>query len=192
MKLVLGIGNIGKEYEETRHNSGFMALDELAQKYNTSITKKEFNAYTSNIEINNEKIILVKPTTMVNLSGQALMSIMLFYKIKKEDIIIVYDDMDILPGHIKLAKKGTSAGHNGIKSIIEYLNSDVFFRIKIGIGRDKYNKISYVLGKPEDKIEYNLWKDGIILASQAVEMIINKSFDQAMNKYNTKDHGKTK
>lgn len=186
MKLVLGIGNIGSQYEDTRHNSGFMCIDTLARRYNTIVNKKEFNSLVGHIVINNEKLILVKPTTMVNLSGQSLLSVMLFYKIKKEDIIIAYDDMDILPGHIKLAKKGTSAGHNGIKNIIEHLNSDEFFRIKIGIGRDKYNKINFVLSKPEDKIEYNLWHDGITKASDAIEMIIKTSFDKAMNKYNTK------
>lgn len=190
MKIVLGIGNVGEEYVDTRHNSGFMAIDILAGKYNTKVDKKEFNSLIGKIEINKEPIILVKPTTLVNLSGQSLKSVMLFYKVKKEDIIIVYDDMDILPGKIKLSKKGTSAGHNGIKNIIEYLNSDEFMRIKIGIGRDKFHKISFVLSKPTDKIEYNLWHDGILCASEAVEYIINHSFDLAMNKYNTREHAK--
>ena len=190
MKIVLGIGNIADEYVDTRHNAGFMAIDELAKRYQTSVDKKEFNSYIGKIEINKEQIILVKPTTLVNLSGQSLKSVMLFYKVKKEDVIIIYDDMDILPGKIKLAKKGTSAGHNGIKNIIEYLNSDEFMRIKIGIGREKMNKINYVLTKPTDKIEYNLWHDGIIKSCDAVEHIINHSFDSAMNKYNTRDHAK--
>lgn len=189
MKLVLGIGNIGKQYEDTRHNTGFQVVEYLAKKYNSEIIKEEFKSLTTKIDINNETIILVKPTTLVNLSGQSLMSMMLFYKIKKDDIIIVFDDMDILPGNIKLVFKGSSAGHNGIKNIIEILNSDEFKRIKVGIGRSKFNKINYVLGKPDNKEEYDKWKEGIIKASDAIEYIIKNSFEKAMNKYNTKQHG---
>ena len=188
MKIVLGIGNIGKQYDDTRHNTGFKVLDLLAKKYDTEINKEEFKSLTAKIEINEEKILLVKPTTLVNLSGQSLMSTMLFYKVKKEDILIVYDDMDILPGNIKLALKGSSAGHNGIKNIIEVLNSDEFKRIKVGIGRSKYNKINYVLGKFEGE-EYKLWNEGINKACEAIEYIFNNSFDKAMNKYNVKNHG---
>ena len=185
MKLVLGIGNIGYQYEDTRHNTGFKVLDKFASKYNTSISKEEFKSMTTRIEINNETILLIKPTTLVNLSGQSLLSNMLFYKIKKEDILIVYDDMDIQPGKIKLSRSGNSAGHNGIKNIIEVLNSNEFDRIKVGIGRSKLNKINYVLGKPTG-VELDNWNLGIDLAVDALIYIFNNSFERAMNKYNAK------
>jgi len=149
MKLVVGLGNPGKEYENTKHNIGFIALDHFAEKQGIVINSKKFDSLTSELILNNEKIILLKPQTYMNLSGQAVAKAVNFYKIPLENIIVLFDDLDLEPGTIRFRKNGSAGGHNGIKSIIENLSTAEFARIKIGIGRPKNKNLvtKYVLSK---------------------------------------------
>lgn len=185
MKLILGIGNYGDIYKDTRHNSGFQAIDLLADDFDIKINKKAFDALTYKGTILDNDVLLMKPLTYVNLSGKALIQAMNFYKLEKEDIIILVDDMDLDTGTIKLKEKGSSAGHNGLKSIISVLGSTEFKRIKIGISKPTFNSADFVLSAPKDKDEYNKWKDGISKACEALEYSLKYSFEKAMNIYNS-------
>lgn len=150
MKLVVGLGNPGKDYENTRHNLGFMFLDYLMDKYNFKIDNKKFNAKLGEIYINNEKIIFAKPQTYMNLSGQAVQKIKDFYKLDTKDILVVFDDLDIPFGETKYKTNGSGGTHNGMKNIVQMLNSKDFPRLKIGIGGIKHEKqdlINFVLEK---------------------------------------------
>jgi len=184
MKLILGIGNVGDIYLDTRHNSGFQAIDLFSNDFNITIGKKQFQAFTGKGKAFDEDVLLVKPTTFVNLSGDALIEAMHFYKIEKEDIYVLVDDMDTVPGKIRLRLKGSAGGHNGLKSIIQVLGSDEFKRIRIGIGSPVGSAPDYVLSAPKDPDEYKAWKDGISKATEALEYSLKYSFDKAMNKYN--------
>ncbi len=189
MKLVLGIGNYGDIYQDTRHNSGFQAIDLIADDFNIALTKHDFKSIYGKGKIFDEDVILLKPLTYVNLSGEALIAAKNFYKIDIKDILILVDDMDTEPGHIRLKLKGSSAGHNGLNNIIKLLGRDDFNRIRIGIGRpapsQNPNRIpDYVLSSPRDKEEYNAWKDGISKAAEALEYALKFSFEKAMTKYN--------
>ena len=193
MKLILGIGNYGDIYEDTRHNSGYQAIDLIAEDFGIDIKKKDFKSLYGKGRIFDEDVLLLKPLTYVNLSGEALIAAMHFYKIDKEDIIILVDDMDTAPGNVRLKKKGSSAGHNGLKNIIQLLGSDEFNRIRIGIGRpapsNNPNRIpDYVLSCPHDRDIYDAWKDGISKAAEATEYLLKNGFDKAMTKYNAEDH----
>ena len=184
MKLILGIGNYGDIYKDTRHNSGFQAVDLISEDFNIPIVKHDFKGLFGKGKIFDEDVLLLKPLTYVNLSGDSLIEAMRFYKIPEEDIIILVDDMDTEPGHIRLRVKGSAGGHNGLKSIINNLGNDNFKRIRIGIGKPEHNVVDYVLGYPKDKDVYNAWKDGISKAAEACEYAIKNSFEKAMNNYN--------
>ena len=185
MELILGIGNYGDIYRDTRHNSGFQAIDLFAEDLGIEIRKKDFKSLVGKGKAFGKDVLLLKPLTYVNLSGEALIQAMNFYKIDKEDIIILVDDMDTDPGHIRLKLKGSAGGHNGLKSIIQVLGTDVFKRIRIGIGRpDIPNTADFVLSSPRDKDVYEAWKDGISKATEALEYALKFSFDMAMNLYN--------
>jgi len=133
MKLIVGLGNPGKEYENTRHNTGFMAIDEYAKINNIDFNKNKFDGLYTDILVNNEKVILLKPQKYMNLSGEVIYKYMDYFKIKKEDILIIYDDMDLDVGTFKIRFKGGSAGHNGLKNIESNISSNEYKRIKIGI-----------------------------------------------------------
>ena len=184
MKVILGIGNYGYEYEHTRHNAGFDAIDKFADLVNIQINKKDFKSLYGYGTYNNERIFLLKTQTYVNLSGDALRDIISFYKTPVEDIIILVDDMDTDVGKIRLKFKGTSGGHNGLKSIISVLHTESFKRIKIGISKPVSNPINYVLGKPKGE-EYLLFDKGTTLASEALKYILDNNFEKAMTKYNS-------
>lgn len=185
MKIILGIGNEGDRYLDTRHNSGFQAIDIISKDFQIPITKHDFYSYVGKGKIFDEDVLLMKPLTYVNLSGNALIQAKNFYKVDVEDIYILVDDMDTEPGHIRLKLKGSSAGHNGLKSIISVLGTENFKRIRIGIGRPKFQNIpDYVLTYPKDKETYNAWKEGIAKASEAMEYTLKYSFEKAMNIYN--------
>lgn len=186
MTLILGIGNFGAIYEGTRHNSGFQALDLFSSDLDIPIERKNFQSLCGKGIAFNEEVLLLKPQTFVNNSGIALKEAMQFYKIPKEDVIILVDDMDTLPGHVRLRYKGAAGGHNGLKSIISVLGSEEFKRIRIGIGRPSHSSsiVRYVLSSPSGEEEYNSWKDGISLACSALEYSLKYSFDKAMNKFN--------
>ncbi len=183
MKMIVGLGNPGKQYERTRHNSGFMAIDKVAEKLNLNIDKKEFAALTAN----NNQVILVKPQTYMNNSGEAVSQIMKYYHIDINDLLIIYDDLDLKYGQLRLRLKGSSGGHNGIKSIINYIHSENFKRIRIGIEKNPLIETAdYVLGKVE-KDKQQLFDDSIEKASQAAIEFITDEFEKIMNKYNKGD-----
>ncbi len=147
-KLIIGLGNPGEEYINTRHNVGFKTIDSLAKKNNITLDKSQFNGVYGAFMKNGEKIILAKPMTYMNLSGQFVSKFVQYYNVDLSDLIIIYDDIDTPTGDLKLKTSGSSGGQNGIKNIIELLGTDKFKRIKIGIGpRNKQDLVSYVLGK---------------------------------------------
>ena len=183
MKMIVGLGNPGKQYERTRHNSGFMAIDKVAEKLNLNIDKKEFAALTAK----NNQVILVKPQTYMNNSGEAVSQIMKYYHIDINDLLIIYDDLDLKYGQLRLRLKGSSGGHNGIKSIINYIHSENFKRIRIGIEKNPLIETAdYVLGKVE-KDKQQLFDDSIEKASQAAIEFITDEFEKIMTKYNKGD-----
>ena len=185
MYLIVGLGNPEGEYSSTRHNMGFDAINHLSQKLNITVTKEKFKALYGDGMINNEKVILLKPQTYMNLSGNSVKEVVDFYKIEKEKILVIYDDMDIEPGKIKIRKKGSAGGHNGMKSIIQMIGTEEFPRIRVGIGRPirKDDEINYVIGAiPEEDLKR--LDEGIEKAQKAVEEILRNGVDSAMNKYN--------
>lgn len=184
MKVILGIGNYGYEYEHTRHNAGFDAIDKFSKLVDIPINKKDFKSLYGYGSYNGEKLFLLKPQTYVNLSGEALIELVNFYKVDINDIIILVDDMDTETGKIRLKIKGASGGHNGLKSIINVLHSEDFKRIRIGISKPTYNVIDYVLGKPKGD-ELVLFDKGTTLASDALKYALDNTFDKAMSKYNS-------
>lgn len=185
MYLIVGLGNPEEEYSKTRHNMGFNAINKIAEMYNIQLNKSKFQGLYEDGLIENQKVILIKPQTFMNLSGNCVKEIVDFYKIDKENILVIYDDMDIEPGQIKIRKKGSSGGHNGIKSIIQMLGTEDFARIRIGIGRPKHNgdEINYVIGAiPEEEI-LSL-EEGCEKAKEAAIEILKNGIDIAMNKFN--------
>ena len=183
MKLIVGLGNPGLEYEKTRHNVGFYYIDLFANKLNCSFHEK-FNGLYSKIKVFNDDVILLKPQTFMNLSGESVIKFANYYKIKTEDILVIHDDLDMEMGRIKLKENGSSGGHNGIKNIIQQLNSEDFKRLKIGIGKNNLlDTKDYVLGK------FNQEEMKIINNNQ--EKILNiltdyfkLPFNDLMSKYN--------
>ena len=155
MKLIVGLGNIGREYENTRHNAGFMVIDKLASKLNVSFDQSKFKASLAITNVNGEKVILMKPSTYMNLSGEAVLECVNFYKIAVDDILIIHDDMDLPVGSVRLRMQGSGAGQKGMKNIIDLLHTTQIKRIRMGIGRDQnIDVINYVLGKfRKDEIE---------------------------------------
>lgn len=183
MVLIVGLGNIGREYDGTRHNIGFEAIDYISKKYNIDINRKKFKGEYGEGFIGTEKVILLKPSTYMNLSGESIIEAMNFYKLSNEKIIVLYDDISLEVGKIRIRDKGSAGGHNGIKSIISCVNSDVFNRIKIGVGQPKGNLVSYVLGKFSND-EKEILSEVIKVASEGVEIIIKDDVKEAMNKLN--------
>lgn len=185
MKMIVGLGNPGREYEKTRHNVGFMFIDALAEKLNIDKWQEKFNALTAQAVIGNERVVLLKPLTFMNASGEAVAPAMHFYKIQPQDIIIVHDDMDIPVGKIRIRAKGSSGGHNGIKSIISCIGSSEFVHMRIGIGRPlpHWKVNDHVLSQftPEGREKIEKAIEDLIPAAQC---IITESVDRAMNKYN--------
>lgn len=183
MFLIVGLGNPGKEYEGTRHNIGFEAVDYIADKYNIELNRIKFKGVFGEGFINGKKVILLKPTTYMNLSGESIREVINFYKIEDEEIIVLYDDISLSVGRLRIREKGSAGGHNGIKSIISNLGSDIFPRVKIGVGGPKGNLVSHVLGKFSQE-EIQILRKSIIATSEAVEVMIDKDIKEAMNKFN--------
>ncbi len=185
MFLIVGLGNPGEEYNKTRHNVGFDVVDKLAQKYNIKISKRKFEGLYGKGEIEGEKVVLLKPQTYMNLSGNSVGQFVSFFKLKEEEIIIIYDDFDIPTGIIKVRKKGGPGTHNGMRSVLGELCSINIPRIRIGTGsEDKgYNLMDYVTSKLDEK-EYEKVVKGIDQAEKAVEEIMKNGIDTAMNRFN--------
>ena len=183
MFLIVGLGNPGKEYEGTRHNIGFEAVDYIADKYNIELNRIKFKGIFGEGMINGKKVILLKPTTYMNLSGESIREVVNFYKISNEEIIVIYDDISLEVGRLRIREKGSHGGHNGIKSIIANLSSDVFLRVKIGVGGPKGDLVSHVLGKFSNS-EIEILRESIMATSEAVTTILSKDTKEAMNKFN--------
>ena len=188
MYLIAGLGNPDKKYDMTRHNIGFDAVDMISREFNAPIKKIKFKAVYGETDIMGEKVILAKPQTYMNLSGESIREIASFYKIKPQNIIIFHDDISLPVGKVRIRKKGSDGGHNGLKSIIYQLVSDDFVRVKIGVGapaNKDYDLADYVLGH-FSKEEQPLMKEGIEKAMDAISMMLEGDIDGAMNKFNRK------
>ena len=184
--LIVGLGNPGKNYEFTRHNAGFLTLDHIASELDTEINNLKSNALVADVVINNHRCLLVKPQTFMNNSGTAVRDIAKFYKIPPEKIIVIFDDISLPCGKLRIRRKGTDGGHNGIKSIIYHLNSDQFPRIKIGVGakpNPEYDLADWVLSK-FGKDDTEQLKAAITKATEVLPFILDGEIDKAMNKAN--------
>ena len=186
MKVVIGLGNPGKKYEKTRHNIGFIAIDNLRKKLNVNDEREKFQALVSEKNIDGERVIFLKPQTFMNLSGNSVIEIVNFYKLDpKKDIIVIYDDMDLSFGDIRIREKGSSGGHNGIKSIISHIGEE-FIRIKCGIGAKEKDAVEHVLGEFNQTEQKDL--DEILekINNCIIEMLSVQILDRIMQKYNKK------
>ena len=184
MKLIVGLGNPGKKYEGTRHNMGFMAVDLLSDQAQIDVDKEVFHGLMGRGKIFNEDVILFKPTTFMNLSGTAVQEVVHYFKIEIEDVVVVFDDMDLEPGKIRLRKECSSGGHKGMQNIIDCLSSDKIKRIRIGIGEPgEWDNVDFVLSKPL-KDEKPLIDEAIENAVRALKEMLKSDFDRAMNKFN--------
>lgn len=185
--IIVGLGNPGTEYENTRHNIGFMTIDTLCEKYRLNCKKIKFKSLTCDAMISGKRCLIMKPSTYMNKSGEAVTEAMNFYKIPPERTIIVFDDISLEPGKMRIRRKGSDGGHNGIKNIIYLSGSDMFPRIKMGVGakpNPEYNLADWVLGhfKKEDGEKLEKCFDNAV---SALELMVDGKIDQAMNKYNS-------
>lgn len=186
MKLIVGLGNPGKEYEKTRHNIGYMVIDNYARVHGVEINKKKFNSLYQKLLFDNCDVLLVKPETYMNLSGEAVLSFVNYFKIDIDDILIIYDDLDLECGKMRLRDKGSSGGHNGIKNIISLLGTDKIKRLKLGISNNKMIETKdYVLGKLTSDEQEKI-NNSIKLTSNLIDDFLKLSFDKLTNKYNRK------
>lgn len=186
MKLVVGLGNKGREYENTRHNMGFLLVDRYLQYKNiTDKFKEKFNAMYIETTINNEKVIFIKPMTYMNNSGIAVRAFVDFYKLNSEDVLVISDDLDLDLGKFRLRRNGSSGGHNGLKSIISHLGTDNFKRLRIGISNDKDDVINYVLSKFSKK-ELNEIDTMFDTLVDVLDDYFEMDFTSLMSKYNRK------
>ena len=185
MILIAGLGNPGKEYENTRHNAGFLVLDTLAQKLGADLSERKHRALCGKAVIGGQKVILLKPQTYMNSSGESIRAAADYYKVPPEVILVVYDDISLAPGQLRIRAKGSAGGHNGIKSIIAHLGTQEFPRVKVGIGEKppRMDLADYVLGhfsSGEKKIMEEAAKE----AADAICEIVNVGIEQAMNDHN--------
>ena len=184
MKLIVGLVNPGKKYEGTRHNMGFMAVDLLSDQAQIDVDKEVFHGLMGRGKIYDEDVILFKPTTFMNLSGTAVQEVVHYFKIAMEDIVVIFDDMALEPGKIRLRYEGSSGGHKGMQNIIDCLSTENIKRIRIGIGEPgEWDNVDYVLSKPL-KDEMPLIEEAIANAVRAIKEMLKSDFDRAMNKYN--------
>ncbi|MGI5997631.1 MAG: aminoacyl-tRNA hydrolase [Lutispora sp.] len=185
MFVIAGLGNPGAKYADTRHNIGFITVDYLSQQLNISVNKIKHKALVGEGRIGSEKVLLVKPQTYMNLSGESILDVVEYYKLPMENLIIIYDDVDLDKGVLRIRPKGSSGSHNGMKSIIYLLNRDDFPRIRIGIGKQpEYMDLAdYVTGK-FTKDEIPIMAEAAKKAAEAVQEIILKGIASAMNKFN--------
>lgn len=186
MYIIAGLGNPGSKYENTRHNAGFMAIDRLAESKGVDIIKNKFNSLIAQCEIGGEKVLLMKPLTYMNNSGEAIEEARAFFKIPEENVIVISDDITQKPGKLRIRRKGSAGGHNGLKSIIQCVGTDEFPRIRVGVGEKPHpdaDLISHVLGRfsEEEMKELTVALDN---AAKAAELIVAGDIAEAMNRYN--------
>jgi peptidyl-tRNA hydrolase, PTH1 family len=188
MYIIVGLGNPDKEYQGTRHNVGFSVIDEIASKYNISVETRKHLAFIGKGIIEGQKVILAKPQTYMNLSGESIRSLVDYYKVDTEEkLIVIYDDISLDVGDIRIRSKGSAGGHNGIKNIIAHLGSQVFLRVKVGVGEKPkgYDLADYVLGH-FSKADQEKLVDSREHAVEAVEMLLQGELQEAMNRFNRK------
>ena len=183
--IIAGLGNPGKEYEKTRHNAGYLAIDHIAASLSEKIDRIKFHSLTKEVTIGTKRVLLMKPTTYMNSSGVAISEAAVFYKIPTDNVIVLCDEISFEPGLARIRRKGSAGGHNGLKSIIEHLGGDAFPRIKIGVGQKptpEYDLAAWVLGKfPESDLVKLSEKLPDVYSS--VKLILDGKIDEAMNKY---------
>ena len=184
--LLVCLGNPGDQYDNTRHNVGFMVADQLGERYGLPIQKLKFKALTNMFSISGEKVLVMKPVTYMNLSGEAVRPAADFYKIPPERILVISDDTALDPGKLRIRIKGSAGGHNGLKNIIQHLGTDQFPRVRVGVGQKPhpdYDLADWVLGKfqGEDK---KAMDEAVKRAADAVECILKEGVDRAMNRFN--------
>ena len=186
MFVIAGLGNPGRKYENTRHNMGFLTVDRLAEKHNIKVSKIKHKALIVDGIISGQRVLLVKPQTYMNLSGDSLREVMSYYNVDIQDLIVIYDDLDLETGALRIRKKGSAGSHNGMKSVVNQLQSQDFPRIRIGIGKSGgLDWKDFVTGKV-GKQEGDILAETIARAADAVECILEKGIDRAMNEYNIK------
>lgn len=188
MYIIVGLGNPDREYDNTRHNIGFAAIDSLAYKYDIRVNEAKHKALIGKGVINGQKVVLVKPMTYMNLSGEAVRAVIDYYKIEEEtELIVIYDDISLDVGQLRIRKKGSAGGHNGIKNIILHLGHDTFQRIKIGVGEKPkgFDLAAYVLGH-FSKEELTVMADSMKQVDGAIGLMLQGQVDEAMNQYNKK------
>ena len=187
MYLIVGLGNPEEEYASTRHNMGFCTINKLSQEFKIDVNKTKFKGLYGTGQIGGEKVTLLKPQTYMNLSGESIKECMDFYKLNTKNLVVIYDDIDVDKGTIRIRKKGSAGNHNGVKSITSILQTEEFARIRIGIGKPEHQNdmINYVIGHISDE-EIKKLEPGIEMAKNAVVEILKNGIDIAMNKYNTK------
>ena len=185
MYLIVGLGNPEDKYSNTRHNMGFDVINELSKESDIKVSKSKFDAFYGMGEINSKKVILVKPQTYMNLSGESIIKFKKFYKISNKNIIVIYDDIDLKLGDIRLKAKGSAGSHNGMKSVVQNLNTEDFIRIRVGIGspENKEDIINYVIGQIP-KREREILDKSILKAKDSINEILENGIDIAMNKFN--------
>ena len=185
--VVAGLGNPGREYQNTRHNMGFEVVNKLAHDHNIELNRKRFNSHFGDGRIGETRVMLVKPQAYMNLSGECVRDILYYFKLAPENLIVVYDDADIDPGEIRVRLKGSAGSHNGMKNIIYQLETDEFVRVRVGIGKSEGNipLRDYVLGRIKDG-DADLLIEGIVKAGDAVKKILSEGVTPAMNLYNRK------
>lgn len=186
MFVIAGLGNPSLRYDGTRHNVGFDVVDMLAKKYHIRVRDKKHKALCGSGVIEGQKVLLVKPQTFMNLSGESIGAILNFYKLQPEtELIVIYDDVSLAPGRLRIRKKGSAGGHNGMKNIISHAGTQEFQRIKIGVGEkpEGWDLADYVLSRPSKK-ERTLMKEAYEKACTAVEMMVQGKTDLAMNEFN--------
>lgn len=184
MKLIVGLGNYGKQYDKTRHNAGFRVLDAISQEWQVEPVQRKFKALIAIKQIQGESVMLMKPQTYMNASGEAVGEAMRFYRLQPKNLLIIYDDMDLPIGKIRLREKGSAGGQNGMKNIIAHVGTQEFARIRVGIGKNPHmDTIDWVLGKI-GKEDWELHMESIGLAKDAAIYSVNHTFADTMNRYN--------
>ena len=183
--IIVGLGNIGKQYERTRHNAGFLAIDYIAEKYNGRIDRVKFHSTVGEVSICGQRVLLMKPSTLMNNSGVAVGEAAAFYKIPPERVLVLHDEISFDPGVLRIRRKGSAGGHNGLKSIIAHLPGEDFPRVKIGVGKKpnpEYDLAAWVLGRFSDA-DLKAMSERFPHIADAAELIIGGKIDEAMNKY---------
>ena len=184
--LIVGLGNIGMTYENTRHNAGFMAIDTLAEQEHIQVNRMKFKGYVGDVTLSGKRCLLLKPSTYMNNSGEAVVQAMQFYKIDIDHVIVIFDDISLDVGKLRIRRKGSAGGHNGIKSIIELTGSEDFARIKLGVGAKPHksmNLADWVLSKFKPE-ELEKMKTSCQNACECLKLMVNGETDKAMNQYN--------